>query len=201
MACVRKRSLYNRKNKQERMVSMADKKQNPLKYGEIISKCWEDEAYRKRFLEDPESVFAEVGYVTEEGVTYKVIEQPKLVRYIVIPHENVKESVQIVTKHLLNLAEKKDVIIPEGAEARIIQNTEDIRYLILPASPKTLTKEELSMAAGGDAQVVQVVGSVVEVTTASVVATAVDTTTEVSCVCPTYTCVMTGPTALVAVLI
>ena len=56
---------------------MADKKQNPLKYGEVISKCWEDEAYKKRFIEDPESVLAEAGFVVEEGVTYKVIEQPK----------------------------------------------------------------------------------------------------------------------------
>ena len=73
---------------------MADKKQNLMKYGEIISKCWEDEAYKKRFIEDPESVMAEAGMDIEEGVTYKVIKQPKLVRYIVIPHENVKEPAQ-----------------------------------------------------------------------------------------------------------
>ena len=129
---------------------MADKKQNPLKYGEIISKCWEDESYRKRFIEDPESVFAEVGYVTEEGITYKVIEQPKLVKYVVIPHESAKETVQLISKALLNAAEQKDVLIPEGAELRIIQNTEDIHYMILPASPKTLTQTELKMVAGGD---------------------------------------------------
>ena len=33
---------------------MADRKNNPVKYGEVIAKCWEDEAYRKRFIEDPE---------------------------------------------------------------------------------------------------------------------------------------------------
>ena len=41
-------------------------------------------------------------------------------------------------------------MIPEGAEVRIIQNTDDIRYVILPASPKSLTKAELAIAAGGD---------------------------------------------------
>ena len=153
MACVRKRSLYNRKNKQERMVSMADKKQNLMKYGEIISKCWEDEAYKKRFIEDPESVMAEAGMDIEEGVTYKVIEQPKLVKYLVIPHEDAKDAVQTIAKSLLNVAEKKDTIIPEGAEVRIIQNTEDMRYMVLPASPKSLTSAELKMVAGGDSAV------------------------------------------------
>ena len=37
----------------ERMVPMADKKQNLVKYGEVVAKCWEDEAYKKRFIEDP----------------------------------------------------------------------------------------------------------------------------------------------------
>ena len=122
---------------------MADKKQNPVKYGEVIAKCWEDEAYKKRFIEDPETVLSEAGFVVEEGVTYKVIEQPKLVKYIVLPHANAKEGVQTIAKGFLNASENKDVVIPEGAEIRIIQNTEDTRYLILPASPKTLTEAEL----------------------------------------------------------
>lgn len=147
---------------------MADKKQNPVKYGEVIAKCWEDEAYKKRFIEDPETVLSDAGFVVEEGVTYKVIEQPKLVKYIVLPHANAKEGVQTIAKGFLNASENKDVVIPEGAEIRIIQNTEDMRYLILPASPKTLTEAELKMVAGGDsvknATNVVNVGEVVNVT-------------------------------------
>ncbi|MBO6235281.1 MAG: hypothetical protein J6N22_01010, partial [Schwartzia sp.] len=41
---------------------MADRKNNPVKYGEVVAKCWEDEAYKKRFLEDPEGVLAEAGF-------------------------------------------------------------------------------------------------------------------------------------------
>ena len=129
---------------------MADKKQNLVKYGEVVSKCWEDEAYRKRFLEDPEGVLTEAGFVVDEGVTYKVIEQPKLVKYLVLPHTDAKESVQAIAKGFLNQVEKKDVVIPEGAEVRIIQNTDDVRYMILPASPKSLSAAELKMVAGGD---------------------------------------------------
>ncbi len=129
---------------------MADKKQNAVKYGEVIAKCWEDEAYKKRFLEDPEGVLAEAGFVLEEGVTYKVIEAPKLVEYLVLPHADTKAAVQNLTKRLLNRVEKKNNVIPEGVEVRILQNTDDLRYIVLPASPKALTQAELKMVAGGD---------------------------------------------------
>ena len=129
---------------------MADKNQNLVKYGEVIAKCWEDEAYRKRFIEDPESVLSEAGFVVEEGVTYKVVEQPKNVKYLVLPHADAKDAVQNLTKAFLNQVEQRDVIIPDGAEVRIIQNTDDTRYMVLPASPKSLTKSELAAAAGGD---------------------------------------------------
>lgn len=128
---------------------MADKKQNEIKFGEVIAKCWEDEAYKKRFLEDPEVVLGEAGFVLEEGVTYKVIEQPKMVEYLVLPYEEAKEAVQFLAKRILNKAEKTTTIIPEGSEIRIIQNTEDIRYLVLPVSPKSLTKAELAAVTGG----------------------------------------------------
>ena len=129
---------------------MADKKQNLVKFGEVVAKCWEDEAYRKRFLEDPEGVLTEAGFVVDEGVTYKVIEQPKMVKYVVLPDTETKEAVQAITKAFLNKVEQSDAVIPEGAEVRIIQNTDDVRYMILPASPKSLSKQELSMAAGGN---------------------------------------------------
>lgn len=159
---------------------MANRKKNPVKYGKVIAKCWEDEAYKKRFLEDPEGVLTEAGFVVEEGVTYKVIEQPKLIEYLVLPHAETKDAVQELSKRLLNRVEKRNHVIPEGMEVRIVQNTDDIRYIVLPASPKSLTQAELKMVAGGDsaetetnvvhqAEVVDMSAeAVVDVTTAAV---------------------------------
>ena len=154
---------------------MTDKKQNAVKYGEVVAKCWEDEAYKKRFLEDPEGVLSEAGFALDEGVTYKVIEQPKMVKYLVLPHADTKDAVQEMTKRFLNRVEQSDAIIPEGAEVRIIQNTDDMRYMILPASPKSLTAAELKMVAGGDSvatatnvvQTGEVATTVVELQTAT----------------------------------
>ena len=128
-------------------------KENAIKYGEIISKCWEDEVYREEFIRDPESVMMEKGIELEEGITYKVIQAPKLVEYFVLPYDNVREPIQNFAKFLLNKAEQSDKIVPEGFEYRIIQNTEDVHYLILPASPKTLTAAELAQISGADSAV------------------------------------------------
>ncbi len=161
---------------------MADKKQNAVKYGEIIAKCWEDEAFKKRFLEDPEGVLTEAGVVLEEGVTYKVIEAPKLVEYLVLPQVDTRTAVHDLTRLFLNKVEKTDVMIPEGTEVRIIQNTDDMRYLILPVSPKALSKAELAKVAGGDEvqSEVSVYETVVESTTeATTTATTVEVGMEV----------------------
>lgn len=128
-------------------------KENAIKYGEIISKCWEDEVYREEFIRDPESVMLEKGIELEEGITYKVIQAPKLVEYFVLPYDNVRAPIQNFAKFLLNKAEQSDKIVPEGFEYRIIQNTEDVHYLILPASPKTLTAAELAQISGADSAV------------------------------------------------
>lgn len=128
-------------------------KENAIKYGEIISKCWEDEVYREEFIRDPESVMLEKGIELEEGITYKVIQAPKLVEYFVLPYDNVREPIQNFAKFLLNKAEQSDKIVPDGFEYRIIQNTEDVHYLILPASPKTLTAAELAQVSGADSAV------------------------------------------------
>ena len=129
-------------------------KENAIKYGEIISKCWEDEVYREEFIRDPESVMLEKGIELEEGITYKVIQAPKLVEYFVLPYDNVREPIQNFAKFLLNKAEQSDKIVPDGFEYRIIQNTEDVHYLILPASPKTLTAAELAQISGADSAVI-----------------------------------------------
>lgn len=128
-------------------------KENAIKYGEIISKCWEDEVYREEFIRDTESVMLEKGIELEEGITYKVIQAPKLVEYFVLPYDNVREPIQNFAKFLLNKAEQSDKIVPEGFEYRIIQNTEDVHYLLLPASPKTLTAAELAQISGADSAV------------------------------------------------
>lgn len=70
-------------------------------------------------------------------------------------------------------------MIPQGKEIRILQNTEDTRYLILPASPQSLSQAELQLVAGGDDSTVTYTETVVAVYETEAVA--VDTTVAVEC--------------------
>ncbi|MDR3171292.1 MAG: hypothetical protein LBU17_06630 [Treponema sp.] len=120
-------------------------KQDQINYGKLISHCWEDEGLKKRFIDSPVKVLKEYSLPVEDGVTYKVIDAPRLVHYVVLPHENTMNALQQVTKDLFqNLEKAKNKSFGEGAELRIIQNTAKVRYLVLPFPPHQLTAQEVS---------------------------------------------------------
>jgi hypothetical protein len=118
-----------------------------LAYGKLVSRVWEDDVLKKRFIAAPLGVMAEFGIQIphEEGAVYKVIEAPRLVQYIVLPHEKTGEAIRQLTKSLLRKADDADTEpLGGGVELRIIQNTKNTRYLVLPFPPQELTIRELS---------------------------------------------------------
>ena len=124
-------------------------KNQKVLYGELVARAWGDEVFKKRFLNSPKEVLKEAGILVEEGVEYKVIEAPKLVQYLVLPHEGREESLTELAKLVTSMADKEGPALPEGAELRIIQNTGSVRYLVLPAAPDDLSAVELKNAVGG----------------------------------------------------
>jgi hypothetical protein len=51
----------------------------------IITRCWEDEAFRERLLADPAAVLAAAGVRLPEGVTVHVAVDTETERTLVIP--------------------------------------------------------------------------------------------------------------------
>jgi len=51
----------------------------------IYERCWEDEAFKKRFLENPAQVLAENNFEVPEGVEVKVVENAPGTINIVLP--------------------------------------------------------------------------------------------------------------------
>jgi hypothetical protein len=56
---------------------------NPLQ--KVITKCWEDEAFKERLLADPAGILAEEGVRIPQGVTVRVAVDGEDVRTLVIP--------------------------------------------------------------------------------------------------------------------
>jgi hypothetical protein len=122
-------------------------KQMKLNYGKLIARCWEDDELKKRFIQSPAEVLVMFGIPVEAGVAYNVIESPKMTEYIVIPHTNALETVQLISKTMLQRVEDHpDNFLPNGLELRMVQNTEKIRHLVLPFPVELLTiKEAISL--------------------------------------------------------
>jgi hypothetical protein len=55
------------------------------RFGEIVSKCWYDAAFKKRFMSEPKKVLAEFGMPVPEGLDVKVVENTNDTMYLTIP--------------------------------------------------------------------------------------------------------------------
>ena len=153
--------------------NMTDKDLNVV-YGELISRCWEDEDFKKRFINETAEVLKEAGLPVEENVEYKVIEAEANENYVVLPDKNVAETVREITKLLLSVSERSDIIVPEGSKIVVLQNTGNLHYIVLKKAPEVLTEVELDMVAGGKGKNVEHAinyGLAVNVQTAAAVTT------------------------------
>jgi Nitrile hydratase, alpha chain len=55
------------------------------RFGEIISKCWGDAAFKKRFLSEPAKVLAEFGMDVPDGLNVKVVENTGDTMFLTLP--------------------------------------------------------------------------------------------------------------------
>ena len=111
----------------------------------------------------------------EENVEYKVIEAEANENYVVLPDKNVAETVREITKLLLSVSERSDIIVPEGSKIVVLQNTGNLHYIVLKKAPEVLTEVELDMVAGGKGKNAAVninIGAAVNVAAAATVTVA-----------------------------
>jgi hypothetical protein len=57
--------------------------ENPVQ--RVITRCWDDEAFKDRLLADPAATLAEAGVEVPEGVTVRVVVESATERALVVP--------------------------------------------------------------------------------------------------------------------
>lgn len=57
------------------------------KWGQLVAKCWADEAMKARFLADPAAVMQEFGLEVPKGRTLKAVANTATESYIVLPEK------------------------------------------------------------------------------------------------------------------
>ena len=112
-----------------------NEKDYQVKLGEILVKCWDDNDFKESFIKDPKKYFKEANIDVPDEKNIKVIEAEKNVRYIVLPYDDAKSVVETVSKQLMQAVSQKNTLVTEGAELRIVQNTKDTSYCIIPKKP------------------------------------------------------------------
>jgi hypothetical protein len=60
------------------------------RFGDIISKCWQDAAFKQRFLTDPKAVLAEFEIEVPAGLNVKVVENTDDTLFLTIPPKPVR---------------------------------------------------------------------------------------------------------------
>lgn len=126
---------------------MTDGDRDRVITAEVIAKAWKDDAYRARLIADPNKVLTEAGAKVPEGMTIQVVANSPTIANVVIPYaERWEEAEETFFEGL-----RKILPLPAGIELRVVQNTKDVRYLVLPLSPDMgeLSEEDLMAVAGG----------------------------------------------------
>jgi hypothetical protein len=90
-----------------------------------VARMWKDPEYKRQFISDPKSALSREGVNFAEHTRVKVVEDSPVIKYVDIGSG--KDEPQEIIGRLLPPS--------EGRQLRLVQSTDNLRYLILPVSP------------------------------------------------------------------
>ena len=118
-------------------------------YGELLNRCWQDEAYLECFRAEPAEVLAEAGIPVKAGAVYHVMEQSQDKFFLILPQSYPDEEMEklgdLKAELRANGGLRDDTVI------EVLQNTDEDVYLPYYPAPKfkALSDDELQAVAGG----------------------------------------------------
>lgn len=62
-----------------------NKEEHSKAISRIVAKCWMDDSFKKRFVEDPAAVLKDEGITVPDGVKIRVLEDTSDQRSIILP--------------------------------------------------------------------------------------------------------------------
>ena len=120
--------------------SLTDSDKNRVILAECIARAWEDDSYRRSLVESPGPTLAQAGFEVPAGVTLTVRENTSEVTYVVLPRGDKLEN-------KAELADALEKGLPLGEhELRLVQNSDTLGFIVIPAKPAEFQDGELDMA-------------------------------------------------------
>lgn len=94
-----------------------------------VARAWHDEDYKARLLADPKETLAEEGVEFPSDVEVRMLADTATIKHINLTREVTQGA--DVAGLLTRL-----IPVPDDTEIRIVQSSETVRYLVLPAKPR-----------------------------------------------------------------
>ncbi|MFB4163281.1 nitrile hydratase subunit alpha [Alteribacillus sp. JSM 102045] len=135
----------------------------PMHGAKVIAKAWKDPDFKKRLLEDSETVLRELGYFGLQGEHIKVVENTETVQNVVcctlcscypwpllgLPPAWYKEPAyrSRIVKEPRKVLKEFGLELSDSTEIRVWDSSAEIRYIVLPQRPsgtENMTEEELA---------------------------------------------------------
>ncbi len=142
---------------------------------QVISKCWQDEAFKERLMANPDAVLKAEGVSVPDGVTVSVTERSDRSWTLVIPERPDELSAdeeagmqqqspmgriiarcwdddafkQKLKAEPIATLKAEGVPVPEGVSVSVADNSSKAWTLVIPERPEELGEEELEQVAGG----------------------------------------------------
>jgi nitrile hydratase len=116
----------------------------------LIARAWRDPEYLQRLRTEPKAVLSEEGVELPDGVDVTVLEDTDTVKYVGISRDTQEADPNKYAKLLEAL-----LPIAAGHEVRLVQSTDDMRYIVLPAlpagtDPSSMSEPDLMRLAADD---------------------------------------------------
>jgi hypothetical protein len=161
-------------------MAQVHRQEQAKQYTQVVTRSWQDEAFKRRLVADPRAVLQEHGLAVPDGKAVRVVEDTPETMHLVLPNKPIERMSdeqlaqlagegpgrkvgQLAIKAWQDEAFKRRLVadpravlqeqglpLPAGKSVRVMENTADTYYLALPAKP---AEGELS-----DEQLEQVAG-------------------------------------------
>lgn len=122
---------------------------NNIVYATIVARAWEDEAFKRRLLDDPTAVCREEGMAFPEDMIIDLREDTPDSTHVVLPSEDWDQGIAQLGELI-----KASLPLPPNHALILLQNQATLSHLVLPVNPRDvnvdLTDADLeALAAGG----------------------------------------------------
>jgi hypothetical protein len=128
---------------------MNDSDKNRVVLAEAVARAWQDDDFRKKLLAEPTKTLVEAGMELDKGVKLEAHENTENVTYVVLlPGGKLDHKDELVSA-------LEEALPLDGHEIRLVQNTDTLGHVVIPARPSEFEEGEMDAA-----EVAQMAGGV-----------------------------------------